>query len=131
MNTTIARYYVDELAHWIRQLQFYHREIDDLGTKLSEVIRRNTIPHIAEKVEAQQASLNEVAARFKQLHLLIEKQHTTLKGDNTLVDNTQIDEEINERQNELRQQMEQAEKFYLVVKYACFQFLSESLKKHQ
>jgi uncharacterized coiled-coil protein SlyX len=131
MNTTIAGYYIDELAHWMRLIGFYNREITELEHKLAEVIQRNTIPHIAEKVEAQQSSLNQVSAKFETLYTLIEKQHAVLKTDHMLIDNSLIDEDTNKRQNELRQQMEQAEKFYLEVKYACYQFLSESLKKHQ
>ena len=131
MNTTIAGYYVDELAHWIRQIQFYNNEIAGFGTKLAAVIQRNTIPHLAEKVEAQQASLNKVLAQFKMLHELIERQHERLKTDHALIDNRQIDENTNESQNQLRQQMEQVEKFYLEVKYGCYHFLSESLGRQK
>lgn len=131
MNTTVAGYYVDELAHWIRQIQFYNNEIAGFGTKLEEVIQRNTIPHIAEKVEAQQSSLNKVLGQFKILHAAIEAQHDRLKTDHALIDNRQIDENTNETQNQLRQQMEQAEKFYLEVKYSCYHFLSESLGRQR
>lgn len=129
MNTTVAGYYVDELAHWIRQIQFYDNEIAGLGTKLAQVIQRNTIPHIAEKVEAQQSSLSKVLAQFKVLQVLIEKQHERLKTDHALIDNRQIDENTTGSQNLLRQQMEQAEKFYLEVKYNCYHFLSETLRR--
>jgi hypothetical protein len=131
MNTTVAGYYVDELAHWIRQIQFYDNEIAGFGTKLSEVIQRNTIPHIAEKAEAQQSSLNKVLAQFKMLHHLIDGQHERLKKDHALIDNKQIDENTNETQNQLRLKMEQAEKFYLEVKYSCYHFLSESLGRQK
>ena len=131
MNTTIAGYYVDELAHWMRLIGFYNREITEFGHKLAEVIQRNTIPHIAEKVEAQQSSLDKVSEKFGTLYKIIEKQHAVLKTDHMLIDNSLIDEDTNERQNELRQQMEQAEKLYLEVKYGCYHFLSETLKKQK
>jgi hypothetical protein len=131
MKTTVAGYYVDELAHWIRQIEFYDNEIAGFGTRLAEVIKRNTIPHIAEKVEAQQSSLNKVLAQFKMLHVLIDRQHNRLRKDHALIDNKQIDDNTNETQNQLRQQMEQAEKFYLEVKYGCYHFLSESLGRQK
>lgn len=131
MNTTIAGYYADELAHWMRLIGFYNREIGEFEHKLAEVIQRNTIPHIAEMVEVQQSSLDKVLARFKTLYTLIEKQNTVLKTDHSLIDNSLIDDDTNERQNELRQKMEQVEKFYLEVKYGCYHFLSETLKRQK
>jgi flagellar biosynthesis chaperone FliJ len=131
MNKTVAGYYEDELAHWIRQIQFYNNEIAGLGTKLAQVIQRNSIPHIADKVEAQQTTLDKVLAQFKMLQVLIDRQHNRLKKDQALIDNRQIDENTNETQNQLRQQMEQAEKFYLEVKYGCYHFLSESLGRQK
>ena len=131
MKTTIAGYYIVELANWMRQIGLYNREITEFGLKLAEVIQRNTIPHIAEKVEAQQSSLNKVAAKFRRLQTLIDQQHSGLKTDGSLLDNTLIDEGTNGSQNELRQQMEKAEKFYLQVKYGCYHFLSETLKKQK
>ncbi|MDP4284312.1 MAG: hypothetical protein Q8891_07810 [Bacteroidota bacterium] len=131
MSTTIAGYYLDELVDWIQLIGFYNREIIQFGNKLAEVIQRNTIPNIAEKVEAQQGRLNEVAVRFGRLHKHIEKQHSKLKVDHTLIDNKLINAETEKRQNELRQEMEQSEKIYVDVKYACYHFLSETLKKQK
>jgi len=37
INTTVAGYYVDELVHWIRQIQFYDNEMAGLGTKLASL----------------------------------------------------------------------------------------------
>lgn len=115
----------------MRLIGFYNREITEFGHKLAEVIQRNSIPHIAEKVEAQQSSLNKVLARFETLYTFIEKQHTVLKTDHALIGNSLIDHDTNESQNELRQQTEQAEKFYLEVKYGCYYFLSQTVKKQK
>lgn len=82
-------------------------------------------------MEAQQSSLNKVLARFETLYTFIEKQHTVLKTDHALIGNSLIDHDTNESQNELRQQMEQAEKFYLEVKYGCYYFLSQTVKKQK
>lgn len=131
MPTTIAGYYLDELVDWTRLIGFYNREIIEFGNKLAEVIRRNTIPNIAIKVEVQQRSLNAVAARFKMLHKNIDEQHKELKFDHELIDNRSINLETEKRQGELRQKMEEAEKLYVDVKYSCYHFLSETLKKQK
>jgi len=131
MPTTIAGYYLDELVDWTRLIGFYNREIIEFGNKLAEVIRRNTIPDIAAKVETQQRRLNAVVARFKRLDKNIKEQHKELKVDHELIDNRSIDVETEKRQSELRQKMEDSEKRYVDVKYACYHFLSESLKKQK
>jgi len=131
MPATIAGYYLDELVDWTRLIGFYNREIIEFGNKLAEVIRRNTIPNIAAKVEAQQGRLNAVVASFNRLHQNIQKQNKKLTFDHELIDNRSIDEETEKRQSELRQKMEEAEKLYVDVKYACYHFLSESLKKQK
>ncbi len=56
MPNTIAEYYSDELADWKESIAFYTGETDELEKRLGEVIRRNSITGIAEKVEYQQCT---------------------------------------------------------------------------
>ena len=129
MATTKAQYFTEELAEWKRLVSFYYREIDEFGTKLAEVIQRNTIPNLATKVEEHQDKLNAVLKKFKRLQMQIRKQETALKADDSYIDDTLIITETETHQSQLRRNMQQVEKEYIDTKYACYNFLSETLKK--
>jgi uncharacterized protein (DUF342 family) len=128
MPNTVAEYYTDELLGWQDSIDFYNDEMSDLEEKLSDVISRNSIVGIAEKVENQQRKLNTVSEAFYRLREKLEQQEARLKTDHTFIDNTLIDTSIEKQQMELRQSMHQAEKDYIDTKYACYQFLSGTLK---
>jgi hypothetical protein len=129
MATTIAEYYIDELVDWNRMIAFYNHEMGEFEKKLAEVIQRNTIPHIAEKVEKEQHKLNIISGKFHRLQVQIQHQETSLKTDSTLIDDSLIKAGIEKQQNDLRRNMQQTEKEYVDVKYACYNFLSETLRK--
>lgn len=129
MPATIATYYSDEMADWNHSIQFCSEEITELTEKLAEVIRRNSITHIAEKVETQQTALDKVAHLFYTLQLQIREQETALRTDSTLVDDKQLKEETSKQQDALRHRMQEAEKEWVDVKYNCYEFLSHLAKK--
>lgn len=129
MPTTIAEYYSDELVDWNESIQHYNEELDGLETKLEEVIRRNSIIGIAEKVEAHQFLINQVSDKFYALLLEFKKQEDAIRKDNTFLDDSLIDREIENHQAELRRQMQAAEKEAIDVKFDCYTFLSGILKK--
>ena len=129
MSTTIAEYYTDELVEWNDSINFYSKEMNELEQKLGEVISRNSIVGIAEKVEAHQTLLNELSDKFHRLQIEIQQQAAVFKTDSTLVDNTLINNETEKRQAELRRKMQTAEKEYIDVKFDCYNFLSQTLKK--
>jgi hypothetical protein len=129
MATTIAEYYTDELIKWHNAVVFYNNEIHEFGQKLAEVIRRNSIVGIAQKVEAHQTLLNHSAAKFYKLQKAIQQQQAVLKTDSKLVDDTLINNEAEKRQAGLRRMMQAAEKEYIDVKFDCYNFLSGTLKK--
>lgn len=129
MATIKAQYYTEELSEWKRLISFFYQEIDEFGTKLAEVIQRNTIPDISTKVEEHQGKLNAVLKKFKRLQMQIRKQETALKADDSYIDDTLIITETEKHQSELRRNMQQVEKEYIDTKYACYNFLSETLKK--
>jgi predicted RND superfamily exporter protein len=129
MPNTLAEYYADELIDWQQTITFYIEEMSDLEQKLSEVISRNSIVGIAEQVENQQNKLNAVSKTFYLLQTKFKQQEARLKTDSTYIDNTLIDTSIEKEQVELRQKMQQTEKEYIDTKYACYNFLSGTLKK--
>lgn len=130
MPITIAEYYVDELADWSDAISFYNHEMEGFSTKLEEVISRNSIVGIAEKVEAQQTQINRISAEFHKLQNAIQLQQGALKTNSTLIDNSLISNETENRQYELRRNMQAIEKEYIDVKFDCYHFLSGTLKKH-
>ncbi len=129
MPNIIAEYYTDELLDWTNSITLYGEEMDEFEQKFGEVIRRNSIEGIAEKVEAHQTLLNLVSDTFYRLQIDIQHQEESLKTDSTLIDDTLINNETEKGQVELRRKMQAAEKEYIDVKYDCYNFLSETLKK--
>lgn len=129
MPNTIAEYYTDELVDWNNAIIFYNNEMDEFEHKLAEVISRNSIVGIAEKVEAHQSLLNKVSEKFYKLEMEIQQQEAALKTDSTLIDNALINDEIEKRQMELRSKIQAAEKEYIDIKFNCYNFLSDTLRK--
>ena len=129
MASTIATYYSDELIDWNESILFYNKETDDLSQKLGDVLRRNSIVGIAEKVESQQELLNLASDKFYRLQIDIQQQQEFLKTDSTFIDDSFISEETEKKQTELRKQMQTMEKEYIDVKINCYDFLSGTLKK--
>ncbi|HET9056723.1 MAG TPA: hypothetical protein VFN30_07740 [Chitinophagaceae bacterium] len=130
MANTIAIYYTDELDEWERLISFNDNEVAELENKLVEVIQRNTIPDISLKVESQQNKLAKVATKFNTVKELISQQHVLLKKDDVLVEDALINQEIEERQTELRHHIQVIEKEYIDAKYTCHEFLLGTLKKY-
>lgn len=128
MPTTLAAYFIEELTDWQRTIAFYTEEMEGLTLKLQEVISRNSIPHIAEKVEEHQSVLNGVAEHFYHLQTQFNQQKAALKSDGALVDDAQIKGETSATQNDLRQHMLQAEKEYIEARTGCWSFLSGLFK---
>lgn len=129
MPTTIAEYYTDELSDWNDSIIFYNEEMNDLTQKLAEVIQRNSIEGIAKRVEAQQDQLNGLSDKLYMLQIKMDQQQGALKTGSTYIDNGLIDEEIEQRQLDLRQKMLAAGKEYIDVKFTCNEFLSGILKQ--
>ncbi len=128
MATTIAKHYSEELVDWNDSINFNNAEMEVIEQKLLDVIRRNSIIGIAEKVNAHQTRLNRVADMFDEIREEIQNQEAELKTDGTLLDDSFIHYETEKQQAELRRKMQEAEKEYIDVKFDCFNFLSETLK---
>jgi hypothetical protein len=129
MPTTIAEYYADELVDWNDSIQHYNEELDNIESKLEEVIRRNSIIGIAEKVEAHMSMINGVSDKFYALLLDFKKQETAIKKNDTFIDDSLINDDIENQQAALRHQMQATEKEVIDVKFDCYNFLSGILKK--
>ena len=128
MATSIAEHYSDELDNWVQSLNFYNIEMDLLESKLYEIVRRNCIVGIAEKVNTYQTRLSNLSEKFDSLLETIELQEAELKIDGKLIDDFRINYETENQQTELRTKMQGLEKKYVVVRQDCNTFLSETLK---
>lgn len=129
MATTIASYYTDELHEWNEAILFYNEEIDNTEDRFADIIRRDSITTIADKVEAHQNSVNQVAEKFLHLQFLIHQQEMILKNDSQLLEDHLINEETEKQQEKLRTQMKELEIEYAAIKFNCNQFISDLLKK--
>ncbi len=129
MATTIATYYMEELDEWTYRISSCTEEIENLRAKLEDVIRRNSIKNIAEKVEIHLASLNKATAFFNNILDSINQQEKLLKTDSMLIDNTLIKDSIEKQQAVLRHNMQGVEKEFIDVKFNCHYFLSDIIKK--
>ena len=129
MPTTIAEYYIAELLDWNNEIIFYNEEMEEIEQKLGEIISRNSIVGIADKVEVQQTSLNEVSDKFYKLQNEIQQQSASLQSDGILKEDSLITNGYELTQFEIRQKMKMVEREYADKKIICYNFLSEMLKK--
>ena len=129
MPSKIAEYYVVELLDWNNAVIFYNEEMEEIEQKLEDVISRNSIIGIADKVEVQQNLLNEVSDKFYKLQNDIQQQSNSLQLDGKLIDDTLISHDSEIRQFDIRQKMHAVEMEYVDKKFQCYNFLSGTLKK--
>ena len=128
MPTNIAEYYISELLDWNNAIIFYNEEMEEIEQKLAEVISRNSIVGIAEKVEFQQTLLNDVSDKFYKLQNEIQEQSGSLQSDGKLKEDALISNDYELKQFEIRQKMNIVEKDYIDKKLNCYNFLSATLK---
>lgn len=128
MAKTIAEHYTEELENWDQSLKFYATEMDHIESKLYEILRRNSVVGIAEKVNTYQVLLGNLSEKFDDLLESIEEQEAELKTDGQLLEDALINFETEKLQSELRQKMKGVEKKFITVKHDCNSFLTESLK---
>ena len=102
MPTNIAEYYIEELIGWTNTIHFYTEEIDQMEEKLAEIIRRNSITDLAEKVEAQQIFLDEVSEKFSRLLFKFKDQEALLKKGGEFKEDNLIDPKTEDTKTELR-----------------------------
>ena len=129
MPANIAEYYTEELMGWTGTIQFYSGEMDLLEERLAEIIRRNSITGIAEKVEAQQTLLDELSQKFSRLLFAFKDQEELLKKNGAFLEDHAMDPQTEANQTDLRRRMKETEKEYIDVKFNCANFLLETLKK--
>jgi predicted nuclease with TOPRIM domain len=128
MAKTIAEHYTEELENWDQSLKFYATEMDHIESKLYEILTRNSVVGLAEKVNTYQLRLGNLSEKFDDLFESIEEQEAELITDGHLLEDALINFETEKLQSELRQKMKGVEKKFITVKYDCNNFLTQVLK---
>lgn len=129
MATSIAELFIDELSGWKDTIDNYFEEIEEFEKKLSGLIRRNTIPRLAENAEH---FLNRFLLQKQNFFLVnsrILNMQAKLLKDTTPVSNELVTDQIKIEQTSLREKMQTTEKDYIDLKFDCQNFFSETLGK--
>lgn len=128
MANTIAEQYAEELESWIRTIHFYGSEINQLDSKLYELLTRNSVVGLAKKVDFYQVKLMNLSEKFDAILESIEEQEDELKADGKLLEDVLINYETERQQKDLREEMLSMEKRFAEVKFECEQFLTRKIK---
>ncbi len=128
MKNNVARYFLDEIEKWRKDIETINDEIVTIEKKLEAIVRQNSITGIAAATEAHQSLLDAQLRQFDVLHEEFNRQEVILSPGEEPVDNDALLQTLRERQNELREKMKTAEKEYLDIKFSCHDFVSQMLK---
>ena len=131
MSTHIAEHYAAEMSEWRSSIAFYHQEMEGLEGRLGDLVRRNSIPDIGEKADAHQEMLNTASDRFLMAQVLMSQQEDALRTNGQFIDDGQVKDEIEKKQQEIRRTMQEAEQEFIDAKYKCLDFLSGMLGKQE
>ena len=124
MPSTIAEKYSVELLEMNELIVNYNSEMIIIAIKLNEIIRRDSIEGIAQKIEAFQFLLNRVTNEFHKIQIIIEFQVAMLKKDNYFIEDSQVNDTIGKQQAELRVILKDTVKQYISLKEDCNDFFS-------
>ena len=125
MPTEISKHYASQLQEWMDAIYFDLGLSTRLTDRLEEVIRRNTIVGIADKVEIHQSHLDEVERKLSILEEKINQQKAAIAPNGIEVDDAVIDQPIRQMQSQLGRKMKKVENEFIRVKFECNSFLSE------
>lgn len=124
MTTSIAEYYLDELYDWKTTIDLYVEGITDAEERLKDVLRFNTVPDLAAKVEKYISQLFMSKQNLLYLRTFVQSFEKKLFEEHTPVSDENITDDMKEKQNQLRKDMHSVEKEYLEVKYNTDDFLA-------
>lgn len=122
-----SAFYLDELNEWGNHIDDYHQEAEELEDKLTALIRRNSVPRIAERTGEQLQALERISTRLHVLQLEIAEMEQILNPENgELLPDDQLDASLEARQAALRLAMQEAEKAYIDTRYSCHRFIADT-----
>jgi hypothetical protein len=127
MISSIAGYYMDELDEWKEAIDLHLEEINELEEWLNQIIRSNTITHLAAKVEHYMNQLLLSGQNLKALRERMEEAERPLFIDQAPINNALLTETSKHHQKELRKTLYSLEKELLDIRYNCDEFLAETI----
>ena len=131
MTSSLSSYYNNELEEWKDVLNFHVQEIEEFEVWLGEVIQGNTVLNLAAQTEHYFSQLAGQRHRFETLAGQVYDLQGQLVKDDEPVDDELITPAIEASQNTLRDQMLEAEKGFLELKYHCHKFISNTLGRQR
>lgn len=129
MSKKIAAFFNDEVFGWLQSLDFYEKENEFILKEMEDIISRNTVIHIAAKVEVHQIILSKILKKLLTLKKEIIQFKEQLTVDNQLIEDDEISDLIEQEMRLLALNFKQFEQEFIDVKYHCNLFLIDILKK--
>jgi hypothetical protein len=124
MERMVAEYYNEELADWNQITGHCIEEALDFEQRLTDIIRRDSIPAVAASAEHFLQRFELLQQQFLELQNQVEVQESKLVLNNLPVDDKKITDQTILNQSVLRKKMFQTEKDFLDAKYGCYEFFS-------
>lgn len=131
METLVAEYYNEELADWTQITEYCIEEVLEFEQRLTDIIRRDSIPAIAASAEHFLQQFELLQQHFLALQHEVGLQETKLVQNNIPVGNKAVTPQVILDQSSLRKKMFQTEKAFLETKYGCYEFFSSLLHSQQ
>jgi hypothetical protein len=130
MVTTLSKLFSDELDEWSHSVNIHMDDTDILEKKLTSVIRRDSIPGIASQVENHMHHLEKISGILQTLRYDMQEQETLLQAYKHKQEDDKLNKvDVEKKQAILRLNMQAAEKEFIDVKFGCYDFIADSLKK--
>jgi hypothetical protein len=128
MTTSIAEYYLDELYDWRSAIDLYLEEIDDSEEWLQSILRFDSVPALAAKVEHHLNQLFLSKENLLKIKSSTQSSEQKFFKDQVPVGNDIVTEELKINHKKLREEMHKVEKEYLDIKYDCDEFLADAVE---
>lgn len=129
MLFSISGYCFDELTDWDEMIRFLRDELAEFEKRLEDAIRRDSIPTLAAQAEELIERLELKKTELLRLETAIQAQDNRIMQDGELLEDAVLPKEVISSQDDLRAEMFTAEKDFIDLKYAVYDFLSGLLKQ--
>lgn len=128
MTTSIAEYYLNELYDWKAAVDLYIEEIDESEEWLETLLKLDTMPEFAAKVEHYLDQVFLSKEDLLNLRSAIQSAERRLYKDQIPLFNAFVTDDIKTQHKQLRAEVHSIEKEYLDTKYERDAFLADAVE---
>jgi hypothetical protein len=128
MTTSIAEYYLNEFYDWKSAVDLYIEEIEESEEWLETLVKFDTVPAFAAKVEHYLNQLFLSKENLLKLRSAVNSAERKLYKDQTPLSNETVTDELKIQQKQLREEVHRIEKEYLELKYERDAFLADAIE---